>query len=161
MLYPRPFQDDDSDRDEFPSPEFEVLAEQLAEDARMLAERFPAPMPAQLPSLATSANRHSSQETGSAGRPRWRKIVAASVLVVAAMGTWFGTRLNINQGKWAVDARQAKQDLREVNPTVNDLPPVGRQPLPAVSFQEFTGPEQEAVLDLLEENALSQGSLSI
>jgi hypothetical protein len=171
MLYPRPFENNDdldreTDLDEFPSPEFEALAEQLADDARMLAERYPAPALAPLHALASTGEQRPSTEIGSARWPRWRKIVAASVLVAAAIGAWYGTRPGDKQGEWAVDARQvdqrrANQDRRDTNPVVDDLQPVGRQPLPAISFQEFTGPEQEAVLDLLEENALSQGSLSI
>lgn len=164
MLYPRPFEYDDiereTDRDEFPSLELEALAEQLADDARMLAERYPAPATPPLTAFATSADQRPSPELASARWPRWRKIAAASVLVAAAMGIWIGTRGD-NRREWAVDVGQANQELRAANPPANDLQPVGRQPLPAVSFQEFTGPEQEAVLDLLEENALSQGSLSI
>jgi hypothetical protein len=162
MLYPRPFRNDDdfdreTDRDEFSSPEFEALAEQLGDDARMLAERYPAPSPAPLTSLVPTAGQRLSLVFGSA---RWRKVLAASVLVAAGMGTLLGTRLGDNKGEWAVDARQGKPDQNDQ--VVNESrEPVRQQPFPAVSFQEFTGPEQEAVLDLLEENALSQGSLSI
>ena len=150
----RPFQDDDefdreTDRDEFPSPELEALAEQLADDARMLAERYPAPTPPQL--FASVADKQGSPVLRSPGHPHWRNSLAASVLIAAGIGALLAFQRGDNKQVQKV-GNQVANELRE---------PVVPQTLPAVSFQEFTGPEQEAVLDLLEENALSQGSLSI
>lgn len=144
-----------------PDDELAALGQQLAADAAFLAERYPAPAP---PGPGVELSPRGS------GR-RWRRAAltatAASLLVLTATATW---------REWStVEPRPGERDADKPStplahrsgPSAQPQPPAPPSEtgpidlLPTVSFEGLSGPEQEAVLDLLEENDLASNSLSI
>jgi hypothetical protein len=127
--------------------DLEQLAEQLTADARHLATAYPAP--------ASDDARRWSARPGM--RSIWPAAVAASLLLVA--GVWGAARWASVTAppmasapslfRMAADDRSASAD--------QGLPAV----LPAMVFEDLSGPEQEGLLDLFEDEAFEQPSLSI
>jgi len=169
-------------RDWFPTAE--SLAQQLGTDARRLAKRYPAPNTAALlaqmlreqatpsisadqaatPALTIVADEEESTASIAAAleRPRgfaWPlpQMAAAALLLVVG---WSLLR-------WSADkplgpAANLNNNLAE-QPRENTVLPVAIPvaPIAPQEFQTLSAPEREAVLDLLEEQALGTVSLSI
>lgn len=118
--------------DEWPA-DLEALAEQLTSDAEFLAATYPATEP-----VASATQVHAASVRRFSRWPWW----AAAVLLVLA-GTGVRTLM--------------QQQNRAPAPVVELAAPwqaPREQPLvtPAVGFHELTPPEQEAVLDIIEDN---------
>lgn len=133
--------------DELDLPDdLQALAEQLCGDAARLAALYPAESHDEkiMPSEAALA------KTGLA--PRWmsQAALATATVVVLAAGIQF----------WF--ARPVPQQAAQRNPSpanvTTELPPPTITPS---IFQALTAPEQEAMLDLMENEQLGQASLSI
>lgn len=171
-------------RDWFPTAE--SLAQQLGTDARRLAQSYPAPNTAVLlaqmrreqaaaetpalasllgesspPGLSIAALDESQSEENTATRKIRRRIAgpfpqvaaAAALLVIACWSVW----------RWSAGLPLAPdRDLAE-QPHDSAIIPVvyPSVPLAPQEFQTLSAPEREAVLDLLEEQALGTVSLSI
>jgi hypothetical protein len=144
------------------------LAAQLSEDADRLATSYPA---AQSEVWLASAAADASDEKIAASWHRWVRIAAA----VAAVSLTAGT------GAWIVSSRTPSPDntaqfhppvvsepqplhsaqLQEALASPTEVTPMDSPVVPAGFFQTLSGPEQEAMLDLMEEEGLDQASLSI
>jgi hypothetical protein len=127
------------------SPDLELLAGQLRGDASQLAARYPARVPE-----AGLLLERKPQGT------RWTSVTAAALLAVASWGTLIASRLPEPEFPRAAVVRD---DL--ASPLVKQLPlpPPESDTSPASFYFDLSGPEQEAVLDLLEGHKLA--SLSI
>jgi hypothetical protein len=102
---------------------------------------------------------------------RWLRIAAA----VAAVSLTAGTSLWIlnsqaplieNTAQFRSSSKSQRPQLRgtqladiQLDPT--EVMPMDPPVVPATLFQTLSGPEQEAMLDLMEEEGLDQASLSI
>lgn len=157
-----------TDGDEALPAEFAELAAQLVDDAVFLADCYP----------ANASGNHETVMPGLApGRAPWSvrhraAIVAAGVMLAVGLGI-MGNRLG---DRPSVVHRSAQAKLIVASPIVVGPSLTERRaveissseslsqsgpPLPVLSFQELSGPEQEAVIDLFEAKALEQESLSI
>jgi hypothetical protein len=133
------------------APDLQLLAEQLQADAQHLAARYPAP--AWRP-LAAPPRRHLL---------RWAGAAVALLLVgvgVRLSSTWPAADPEPAAGPGAGVSHTADWSRSAPSVLHADQP---AQPLtvPAMLFHSLTPPEQEAVLDLVEDEVLSQASLSI
>lgn len=136
--------------DEWP-PELQALAEQLSADAVFLVQCFP--VSASTPA-ALNDGEGNPPETFPLHRPakHGRRFLAAAVagLVVSAWGWnyWSGQTAVIVQPEMSVSrvpAAALAADGRAAAASHEPTPPV-------VGFLELSAPEQEAVLDLLEDD---------
>jgi hypothetical protein len=131
-------------------PELAELAGQLSDDAAFLAARFPAaPLPAVRPAQVSAAEAADSKVT----RRFARRIPWAAAVLFAALGTgMLATGL-------VSDAPEPAERARNEwgRPVASGAAAVK----PVIAFEQFTGAEQEAVLDLLEDEGMEPGSLSI
>jgi hypothetical protein len=133
-------------------PELIALAGQLSDDAAFLAARFPsAPLPAAMPAQVSAAGAVQVSATGAAHTKvtrRFARFPWAAAVLFAALGT----------GMLATDLiSNAPEPAEQVRPVASGAAAVK----PVIAFEMFTGAEQEAVLDLLEEEGMEPGSLSI
>jgi len=162
--------------------ELALLGAALSLDAARLAERYPVEQSIE----EYRVLEHGSVETGvrAPAAPRgWRatatmypatRTAAAITLVAAsiALAIYVGGISNWQDGAPLADQGPVRGLLfggivNEASdaPAVLHVVPAGRTddllPLRGAFFRELSGPQQEAVLDLLEEDALAQGSVSI
>jgi hypothetical protein len=174
-------------RDWFPTAE--TLAQQLGTDARRLAQLYPAPNTAALlaqmlrekaavagpapaetleellvPALSIAAIDEGQPEVSTAPRKINRRagwplpqVAAAALLLIAG---W--SLLHWSADKPLGPGRDLNNKIAE-QPRDNAVLPVAipHAPLEPQEFQTLSAPEREAVLDLLEEQALGTVSLSI
>lgn len=143
---PRVIQPDDEDDGLDLPADLLLLAEQLQEDAQRIAAAQTSTRPLDALSRPVAAR-------------RWPMRAAVAALLVSA-GAWSALRLYSGAPhephavgpllQVARDADSRGESKREVDTA-----------LPAVFFQELTGPEKEGLLDLLEQKSLEQSSLSI
>ena len=132
-------------------PDLALLAEQLTADAVYIAERHTAAARTTSPLPATSEG-------------SWRRGLTAAVVLLAvsagiARWTSWPTPLQ-TAGPATVQGDRIRlvNDHRQVT---SDRKQPADSPLPAYFFQGLSGPEQEGLLDLLEEESTRQSSLSI
>ncbi len=167
-----PFEVFDSadDHDDLPEP-LAALAEQLRSDAQRVAEQYPLrdEVAARVFAAAreTPAAPRMLAESAPAGpRSYGRRWIAVAVVFVSAgllisgVSRWgvggFGDR-----GGRAPSARVAGNAHETVDREIVAAVATEAQPIDESGFEELSGPAQEAILDLFEENALTQTSLSI
>ena len=134
---PRLILRDDEPEDELALPaDLQELAEQLSADASYLAQRFPAPGSTAAPAGAQAKSL------------RWAMalVAVAAGLSAVAQFTWHSPL-----------APQAA--IEPVSMAAADPLPALVQP--AAFFHELTGPEQEALLDLWDEQQIRQSSFTI
>jgi hypothetical protein len=135
--------------------ELECLAEQLAADAARLAAKYPA-----AECRVTAADVRSPAASGGHA---WRWAVAASLLAAAGITSWgawngFGTSPQPHTDRVATaPASGGSSATSSVRDDVADLPAV----TPAVLFEDLSPAEQEAVLDVMEEEGHEPARLSI
>ena len=137
---PRIISDDGDDRD-LPD-DLLILAEQLTADADRLAAVYPVDRRDRSPAVVAASARLSPKSN-------WRRIVgAAAILAAVGIGGWtaLGPR-NVEHPRGNI----------AVSSHVAESAPVMSSSL----FQDLTGPEKEAVLDLLEGDGARPASLSI
>ncbi|MGE3409148.1 MAG: hypothetical protein AB7I37_20195 [Pirellulales bacterium] len=127
--------------EEWPA-DLEALAEQLSDDARFLAERYPAPTRLTKPKSVGSAI--VSKSPGHAIR-RFAAVIALCLIGGASLSFWrlqpSGDLLPSRQMTRVPVETAAGATLPANMPDVTPT---------TVGFQDLTPPEQEAVLDLLE-----------
>ena len=145
--------------DEFTSPDLALLAEQLQQDAAMLAGKYPArPLP-----------QRQQQHRGTRRRRLRLSVVlgtgaAAAALVAVSIGPW----------SWWSQPAAFRRELAErpielhgglsVSPqaTVESARTTTvPETMPVVLFHSLSGPEKEAVLDLFENSTSAEARLSI
>jgi hypothetical protein len=125
-------------------PDLIELAGQLHCDAMFLASRYPAPSFA----FGMGATSSDAPDEGVVPRRFSYRVPLAAAALLAAIGT----------GLWATNFASNKPNVdRSERPVAAGAAAV----TPMVSFELFNGAEQEAVLDLLEEEGVRQGSVSI
>jgi hypothetical protein len=148
------------------------LAAQLSEDAERLATSYPA---AQSDVWLASAAVDASVEKSSASWHRWVRIAAAvaAISLTAGTGAWVLNSRTFSpdntaqlQTPLAIDSQPLPRPLHSAGlhssqsrPT--EVTPMDSPVVPAGFFQTLSGPEQEAMLDLMEEEGIDQASLSI
>ncbi len=150
---PRLFRDDDADDAAIGLPaEFAVLGQQLADDADFLASRYPsAPMRDATMELATSSDRRRRLV-------RWGGAAAAILLTIGGWQLVESRMADHGQPPAALPVTP----LAVVNPSVIVPKRVATDDiLPASVFRGLTGAEQEAVLDLMQDDPHQRGELSI
>ncbi len=131
-----------------------LLGQQLTDDARWLARQYE---PDRSGELLTSITR--------VGRgPWWLKWSAAAMLIVATglatAGGWLvWTGQDSEEPNRQVVSTRAQDDGRGLHKPGTQWPFPPR--VPVVGFEDLSGPQQEAVLDLWEDLAHSSSSLSI
>jgi len=160
---PRLLRDDFSSDDSRPidgglerelSPDLMELAEQLREESACLAERYPA---GGLRECTGSESRGRRTAQWMIGQLRWRSVAAAALVSTTIWAlsqhgrVWHDNPPPVN----TTFARAPESP--EIAPSIHNI----NSPVPAVFFQELTGPEREGLLDLLEEERLDRSSLSI
>jgi hypothetical protein len=128
-----------------------LLAEQLGADAEYLAARYPAD------ATDRAVRPRVARVAGSRLRMVWSS--AAAILLVAT-GIWSGSRL-VETEQPAPLASVVAPSSGQATLTVDVAPPADFPATPAMYFQDLSGPEQEGLLDLFEEESLPQSSLSI
>jgi len=142
----------------------------LSDDAERLAERYPAQHDSIAPIASAAAQRWriiagttSATTTAATATAAALALVAASIaLLIYAGGIPFrqpgATLADQGPARGMVHNASDAADVLQLVPSVwtDNLPP-----LRGAFFRELSGPQQEAVLDLLEENALAQSSVSI
>ena len=134
---PRLILRDDEPEDELALPaDLQELSEQLSADASYLAQRFPAPGSTTAPPRAQAKSL------------RWAMtmVAVAAGLSAVAQFTW--------------------HDPLAPPAAIEPVPVAAADPLPALVqpaafFHELTGPEQEALLDLWDEQQVRQASFTI
>lgn len=146
-----------------------ILAEQLTADADRLATVYPVDRQVRSPEVAADV---ASIAAGAVPRvsPKfnWRRIAgAAAVLFAVGVGGWaaFGLR-DVGQQPENIAALRTNSNVAEQNnatkvTTVSSRVADSVPAMSSVLFQDLTGPEQEAVLDLLEGDGSQPASLSI
>ena len=165
--------------------ELALLGAALSVDAARLAERYPVePSVAKFDIAKYGVEEHGVAAPGVTAPPAsisvrgWRatiKRTAAAITLVAAsiaLAIYAGGFEFSQHGAPLADQGPVRGLLiggivNEASdaPAVLHVVPAGRTddllPLRGAFFRELSGPQQEAVLDLLEEDALTQGSVSI
>ncbi len=142
-------------------PELMALGDQLGVDADFLARRFPAGSQRKAEEVAATRETLASNV---ARRGNVRRGGAAAAIIIAAIGGWRIAALNhqhnvpaVDEGPPIVAVQQvtspSRQTLADDNPATKELTPRG--------FGELTGAEQEAVLDLMQDQSSGQAQLSI
>jgi hypothetical protein len=166
-------------RDWFPTAE--SLAQQLSSDAQRLAQRYPAPNTTAL--LAQMLREHTAANSSLSESPplpaelnRVTLADSASPRKAQRAVSWpipqFAAAALVLVAGWSLLRWSAEKPLgspQNLTPKIaekpRDLPmiPVAlpNSPLEPQEFQTLSAPEREAVLDLLEEQALGTVSLSI
>lgn len=143
-------------------PVLEALGQQLADDADLLARCYPADDP-----LASGASTRPPIVRPPSRWPRplgGHRVAAAAVLLVAlgSVCAWQGLYRPPGGPATQTAARPPQTSVRPVPQSPPDQAPLPRgAALPTTVFQDLSGPEQEAVLDLLERDLYSSASLSI
>jgi len=145
--------------------ELELLSEQLGDDAERLASLYPAP---ECPAWMAIAEQGPSVRQ-SAGR--WLSAAAAAgiVLATASIAVWkqagadrqsaiSRTESNERDPQKSTAASLAVAKPSPSNEAGNGQPTAA---VPAGLFQALTGAEQEALIDLMEQDEVGQSSLSI
>ncbi len=151
---PRLFSDA-GDNADFPD-DLQMVAEQLTADA----DRLSALYPAKLTSVPKGIDEDVAVQESEPNRRTLRRIVASAAALLIAVGTssWYSAhrphQKEHNNGT-AVATVGDPTEIKFGNPTEID------RPMSAGFFQELTGPEQEGVLDLLENSGTRPSSLSI
>jgi len=136
---PRLIPRDDEPEDEPALPaDLQELAEQLSADASYLAQRFPAPGSAAAPGRAQVATQRRAMVL----------VAVAAGLSAVAQFAW--------QGPLVPQARIERAPIAAA-----ESAPVPAFVQPAAFFHELTGPEQEALLDLWDEQQIRQSSFTI
>lgn len=128
------------------------LAEQLACESRLLAERYPARSTSdvELPAAqATKASRRLLPVVGIAGS------------VAAAMTGWLVVRPTVPEELPAPVVSQVRVSWSHGSESATASDESSPAVVPADLFRTLSGAEQEAVLDLVEEHSLGQASFSI
>lgn len=133
-------------------PELEALGEQLGDDADHLAERYPAGKTSQSVETRSAPTRRRSAL-------RWGGAAAA---LFVAIGTWQFTESHLADGDRQPGRVIPALPVAVTNPAlIVTKPAVSENSLPASVFRGLTGAEQEAVLDLMQDDPQQRGELSI
>lgn len=133
-----------------------LLAEQLGADADFLAARYPADATDRV--IRPTAV-HFAADHVATGRVRWAWLSVAALLFVAA-GIWSGSGMFEHQQPSAVVSTDGSR-TPQTKSTADVALPSELPVTPSMYFQDLSGPEQEGLLDLFEEESLPQSSLSI
>jgi hypothetical protein len=165
---PRLMRDDDDDSElddlklgdsELVLPaDLELLAEQLTLDAQYLAAQYPYPSTQYSDAAQHDAPSSAPPVTSARHRVLWFRVAA---MVIAAVGIGSATRYAPRW--WQSDVPAAPVAVRVDAGTTRAASDQNgsSEVLPAVLFGDLSGPEREAWLDLLEDEAFSPSSLSI
>ncbi len=152
------------------SEELALLARALTEDAARLADRYAADHGLSATCAALEPLASVSKRARSVVPRSWRAAAAvAAVAASTALATYLGQNFVGQHEAPLADQGPARGLVHSVrSPTaagVVQLVPSARTdellPLRGAFFRELSSPQQEAVLDLLEDDALAQGSASI
>ncbi len=145
------------------SPALSTLANQLSAEANRLAQCFPSHNADQFVAMATAvaAAKHDSR---SLNRPGIIAGICAATLLVGIVGWQAFTR--VNRGDAAVENPVLAREPADQLAHLNDASGFSSQASEAVGGEEnflkgLSGAEQEAVLDLMEFQAMRSTNLSI
>jgi hypothetical protein len=133
-------------------PELAALGEQLGDDSDHLAARYPAG--------------RTSQPVEATPTPTRRRIMlrwgGAAAALFVAIGTWQVTESRLVDGDRHASRVVPALPIAVTNPAlIVPKPAVSENGLPASVFRGLTGAEQEAVLDLMQDDPQQRGELSI